>query len=229
MKHPLVVGYKGEIGSFILSGLLRVMPKAMDIWCVDINESEAEVEKRIRKSDVIFLCLPMDVTVTWLLYHRELLKKKVILEQCSLKEKLFDSGCCDGLDVRSMHILFRPSQTPNRDDRTVAFISGQMDIGLIDKIAEITESRWVLFDSIQEHDREMAVQQAMLHRIILVAGKMLRQGTPTFVGKKIIELEQRIKKGDRKMYGMIQDNRHVEDVLKRFKNEMAEFNIDRYL
>ena len=29
-RAPLVVGYKGEIGSFILQGLLRHMPKALD-------------------------------------------------------------------------------------------------------------------------------------------------------------------------------------------------------
>ena len=29
MENPLVVGYKGQIGSFILNGLLRMMPKAL--------------------------------------------------------------------------------------------------------------------------------------------------------------------------------------------------------
>ena len=47
MNNPLVCGYKGEIGSFILSGLLKVMPKALDIWCVDVNETESEVIDRI--------------------------------------------------------------------------------------------------------------------------------------------------------------------------------------
>ena len=38
-KSPLVVGYKGEIGSFILQGLLRTMPKALDILCYDILDT----------------------------------------------------------------------------------------------------------------------------------------------------------------------------------------------
>jgi hypothetical protein len=91
MKHPLVVGYKGEIGSFILSGLLRVMPKALNIWCTDVNESDEEVASRIKIADVIFLCVPLQSTLNWLLKFKNLLKDKTIIEQCSLKEGLFEN------------------------------------------------------------------------------------------------------------------------------------------
>jgi hypothetical protein len=66
MKQPLVIGYKGEVGSFVLGGLLRIMPKALDIWCVDVNETKREVEQRIKISDVIFLCVPLQMTLEWL-------------------------------------------------------------------------------------------------------------------------------------------------------------------
>ena len=63
-KNPLVVGYKGEIGSFILQGLLKTMPKAKDIWCFDINETEKDKIARIKKADYIFLCVPLQDTAT---------------------------------------------------------------------------------------------------------------------------------------------------------------------
>ena len=81
----MIVGYRGEIGSFILNGLLRVMPKALNIFCSDVNESEDEVVERIEKSDTIFLCVPMNKTIDWIVRYKELLKGKTILEQCSLK------------------------------------------------------------------------------------------------------------------------------------------------
>jgi prephenate dehydrogenase len=84
MKQPLVIGYKGEIGSFILGGLLRLMPKALDIWCTDINETDEEVANRIKVSDVIFLCVPLQLTMSWILKHKLLLKDKILIEQCSL-------------------------------------------------------------------------------------------------------------------------------------------------
>jgi prephenate dehydrogenase len=87
VNAPLVVGYKGEIGSFILNGLLKTMPKASNIWCVDINDSPDEVAERIKRSDFIFLCVPLDKTIEWVNVWKRLLKDKVIVEQCSLKAK----------------------------------------------------------------------------------------------------------------------------------------------
>ena len=55
-KSPLVVGYKGEVGSFLLNGLLKIMPKALNVWCFDICETPIEKEHRIKISDCIFLC-----------------------------------------------------------------------------------------------------------------------------------------------------------------------------
>ena len=66
MKQPLVIGYKGEIGLFILMGLIKIMAKALDIWCVDINETKEEVEQRIKIADTIFLCVPLETTLEWL-------------------------------------------------------------------------------------------------------------------------------------------------------------------
>jgi prephenate dehydrogenase len=129
MKQPMVVGYKGEIGSFILNGLLRVMPKALDIWCVDINESDEEVESRIKVADTIFLCVPLQKTVDWLLKFKTLLKDKIIIEQCSLKEWIYNNKSLQGLNIKSMHILFRPSQTPDLLDRVVGLFTGQFDRG----------------------------------------------------------------------------------------------------
>jgi len=64
MKRPLVVGYKGEIGSFILNGLLRIMPKALDIRKGDLklyrsiqsnkylNKHLEETEKQLMDFDI---------------------------------------------------------------------------------------------------------------------------------------------------------------------------------
>jgi prephenate dehydrogenase len=147
MNQIMVVGYKGEIGSFILNGLLRVMPKALNIWCVDINETEEETIERIRISDTIFLCIPMEKTIDWLMAHKELLKGKVVVEQCSLKEWVYNEEMLKELDIRSMHVLFRPSQTPDKKDRKVALFNGQFDLEMAKKIGEITGSEIVWFEN----------------------------------------------------------------------------------
>lgn len=228
--QPLVVGYKGEIGSFILNGLLRVMPKALDIWCVDINESKSEIRERIRASNIIFLCVPILETINWLKTYKKLLKGKTIIEQCSLKEWVYDNAVAKGLNIKSMHILFRPSKTPNLEDRKVGFIAGHFSWTDINFIQKITESEVVLFKSIEEHDKSMATQQALAHRILLVLGEMLeRNGGSTYISKRVLELTDRISKGDKELYQMIQDNKHLPAKLKQFKKCLNSFQLERFM
>lgn len=229
MKQPLVIGYKGEIGSFILNGLLRIMPKALDIWCADINETEEEVVERIRKSDVVFLCVPLEITLNWLLKYKLLLKDKIVIEQCSLKEWLFESGITDFVNVRSMHILFRPSQTPNLEDRKVGLFENEFDETLAKEIESITQSKIVWFKNAQEHDKEMAVQQALLHRTLLILGKSLKEcNGSTYISKKVLELVDRIKKGNSNLYKMIQDNKYLPEKLEQIKRDFESFEIEKF-
>jgi len=232
MNNPLVVGYKGEIGSFILNGLLRIMPKALNIWCVDINETEAETTHRIKLSDVIFLCVPLKDTLPWLIINKSLLKGKIILEQTSLKGWL-NHKVVQGLDVRSMHILFRPSQTPDFADRTVGLFKHEFSqtdhFDMIDIIRNITQSKIVFFENVQQHDIRMAVQQALLHRTILVMGQLLRECEgSTYISKKVLELEARIKKGNLDLYSAIQDNKYLTEALAAMRDELANFDIKKY-
>jgi predicted dinucleotide-binding enzyme len=84
------------------------MPKALDIWCVDINETITEVREWLEKCDVVFLCLTFEKTTDWLTAFHDELKDKVIFEQCSTKEWIRKDRSFEDLDIRSMHILFRP-------------------------------------------------------------------------------------------------------------------------
>ena len=228
MNNPLVCGYKGEIGSFILSGLLKVMPKALDIWCVDVNETESEVIDRIQKSDTIFLCVPIFKTVEWLLHFKLLLRGKTVIEQTSLKGWLNDDRLKD-LDIRSMHILFRPSQTPNYCDRKVALINSQFPTNISEKILQITDSQVIWFENIDEHDREMAIQQALVHRVLLVLGDALKKcHGSTYVSQKVLELCERIKKGDLALYKAIQTNPHLNTHLGEFIYNFRDFKIEEY-
>jgi len=230
MRNPLVIGYKGEIGSFILNGLLRVMPKALDIWCVDVNELSIEIEERIKLSDVIFLCVPMGMTVDWLVRHKDLLDGKVILEQCSLKEDICRDKRLDGLDIRSMHILFRPSQTPNLEDRKVGLMRNQFDSKFAKVISNITQSEIVWYKDTEEHDKEMAIQQALVHRTLLILGDTLKGcNGSTYISKKVVELSERIKKGDIGLYGLIQDNKHLPEHLEKMEKDLSEFKIEKHM
>lgn len=240
MTQFMVVGYKGEIGSFILNGLLRVMPKALNIWCSDVNETDSEVADRIKVSDVIFLCVPVNETSKWFCKYENLLKDKIIIEQCSRKTFVYNDNELFHLDIRSMHILYRPSQTPNLDDRRVGLFKEQFDdvlqvsnvisLRLDEMIEKITESTLVWYDGFKHHDTEMAVQQALLHRLILITGKMLRAGSSqTYLGKKIIELEDRIRDASPDLYKQIQENEYLPEMLNAFADEFADFNINEYL
>jgi prephenate dehydrogenase len=227
MKQPLVVGNKGQIGSFILHGLLKIMPKALDIWCTDINETDDEVADRIKISDTIFLCVPLQLTMSWILKHKILLKDKIIIEQCSLKEWLYNNDSIRHLDIRSMHILFRPWQTPNLEDRAVALFENQFHDEMIENIAKITESKIVWYKDAIEHDKEMAIQQALVHRTILILGQQLRNCSgSTFISKKILELESRIRQGNKDLYQLIQENKYLPAALDRLKKDFDQFNLE---
>lgn len=228
MNNPLIIAYKGEIGSFILNGLLRIMPKALNIFCTDINETEQETNDRIKISDVIFLCIPMEQTLNWLKNRKEILQGKIIIEQCSLKEWLFTDNTLKDLDVRSMHILFRPSQTPNLEDRKVGLIKGQFDEEFANIIGQITQSKVVWFENVIEHDKEMAIQQALLHRTIMILGKELDKcNGSTYIGKKILELRDRICSGNKELYRNIQGNKHLNEHLPRIEENLMNFDIDK--
>jgi len=230
IQKPLVVGYRGEIGSFILNGLLRVMPKALDIFCVDINETEEEVRERIEKADVIFLCVPMNVTVDWILPYKELLCNKMVVEQCSLKEDICKDERLKGLDIRSMHILFRPSQTPDKADRLLGLFENQFNKEMTDTLLEITDSYLVTYKDVEEHDKEMAIQQALVHRTLLLLGEALGncKGS-TFISKKVVGLANRIKKGNLDLYKSIQENKHLPEHLERLEKGFKEFDIEKYI
>jgi prephenate dehydrogenase len=229
INNPLVVGYKGEIGSFILNGLLKVMPKALNIWCVDINENESEVIDRIQKSDVIFLCIPILKTKEWLIKYKFLLNKKVIIEQTSLKGWLNDPLLKE-LDIRSMHILFRPSQTLDYKDRKVALIGPGFDETTTASIMEITNSDIIWYNDINSHDEAMAIQQALVHRTLLLLGKALNQTSgSTYISKKVSELCNRIKQGDLELYKTIQDNKHLEKPLNKLIKDLQTFKIEDFL
>lgn len=229
MNKPLVVGYKGEIGSFILNGLLRVMPKALDIWCVDINETEEETEERIKVSDVIFICVPMEKTLDWIKKHKSLLEGKILIEQCSLKELICNDERIKDLNVKSMHILFRPSGTPLKEDRRLALFDGQFDEETTRQLLDITDSNLVTYSDAEEHDKEMAIQQALVHRTILLLGEELGncKGS-TYVSKKIVELANRVKKGNVGLYQAIQDNRHLDEGLGRFLKGFDGFELKKH-
>jgi prephenate dehydrogenase len=225
----MVVGYKGEIGSFILNGLLRVMPKALNIWCVDIYETEQEIKERIKISDTIFLCVPISKTVEWIINHKDLLVGKVIIEQCSLKEWIYEDKRLKGLDIRSMHILFRPSQTPDKKDKKVALFNGQFNSSMAKEMSAITDSEIVWIENAKMHDKEMAIQQALTHRVILLLGDALKQcHGSTYIGKKVMELSDRIKQGDLSLYKSIQSNRYLDGHLNKMLIGLKDFDIEKH-
>lgn len=236
-ENPLVVGYKGEIGSFILQGLLKFMPKAGNIWCFDINEDEFEKQERIKKSDYIFLCVPLEETEKWIRKYMDLLKGKVIVEQCSLKTarewNYFESL---GIEFIHMHILFRPSSTPNPDDRECMILTGpelsehDKEFGQAMKTILGTSKVYATCITLDEHDLEMAKQQALVHKAILVLDGMMHNNYgETFIVKKIGELADRIRSGDKKLYARIQHNKYAGVATIAFEQKLKVFDIDKYM
>ena len=158
-----------------------------------------------------------------------MLKHKVLIEQCSLKEWIFEDERVKDLDIRSMHILFRPSQTPNLEDRKVGLIP-RFDLDMAKDIVDITQSEIVWYKDAEEHDKEMAIQQALVHRTLLVLGETLKGcNGSTYVSKKVVGLSERIKRGNIDLYKLIQDNKYLPEHLEQLEKEFDEFDIDNYM
>jgi prephenate dehydrogenase len=222
-KNPLVVGYKGEVGSFLLNGLLRTMPKALDIWCFDINEDEKEKIERIKKADYIFLCVPVQDTVSWLIQYKSFLKDKIIVEQCSLKSIIYEDDRINDLDFISMHLLFRPSATPNEEDRNCILLrlKERQDINIIGWFNKIKVPHIFYVEDYKEHDKLMAERQALIHKVLLVLDKTFSLcEIDTFTSKQIKKLIERIKSGYKELYDFIQTNKYLPEVLEKFKNNL---------
>jgi prephenate dehydrogenase len=217
-KNPLVVGYKGEIGSFLLNGLLRTMPKALNIWCFDINESEEEKIDRIKKSDYIFLCVPIKDTVEWLMKYKPFLKDKIIIEQCSLKYIIHENKNINDLKYISMHLLFRPSATPDEKDRRCIVVGISKDnVEFTEQIQLMTKAQIIFLDTYTEHDKLMAEKQALIHKVLLALDKTIDEGIDTYTSSQIRKLADRIKAGNQELYDFIQTNRYLSEVLVEFK------------
>ena len=225
IRRPLVIGYKGEIGSFILNGLLRTMPKASNIWCFDVNESEKEKIERIRKADCIFLCVPLQDTRSWIKSYKRLLNGKVVVEQCSLKSFLGDDYF-NQIKFIHMHILFRPSVTPKKEDRTCLLLDKNISEPIIQQMESILSCKInVERMSVFEHDTVMAYNQSLVHRSILVLNDICFHGSDTYINKKIKELSDRIRSGNEKLYEAIQRNPHTEEAIRKFADRMLDFDI----
>lgn len=228
-KNPLVVGYKGEIGKFILQGLLNTMPKATNILCYDINETEEEKVARNMKADVIFLCVPIEETKNWIKkYEGQLNKDAIIIEQTSLKFGFYE-GLKHKHNIMHMHLLFRPSGTPNLNDRRIAFVKNKSClvwiVSLIVSMCGITQENVILYNSISAHDKDMAKQQALLHRAIYCLKQVIDRGKgKTFIGGKINELANRIGLIDPKLFVKMQNNKFVPNAIKQFEKEMKRFD-----
>ena len=183
--------------------------------------------ERIQKSDVIFLCVPIFTTAGWLLKYKKHLKGKVIIEQCSLKSDLYDNKITKGLDIRGMHIMFRPSQTPVSNDRNVGLILPHFTRAQAIDIEKLTQSRVHWYNSVAQHDEVMAKEQALIHRVLLTLA--LQLNGYTYVSRKVKDLAIRISEGDLELYTAIQNNRQLPKMLKRFDKRLKTFDINNYM
>ena len=235
MNAPLVVGYKGEIGRFILAGLLEDMPKANDILCVDVNNSQEDVLERILKADFVFLCVPLQTTLDWLLRYREALRGKTIVEQSSIKAFLYENPVLSDLSFLSMHLLFRPSTTPLSDRRGLLF-SDRIPTERLREFCALAarqfRTQFEVLDAgdgltYQLHDKLMARHQALVHRTILCLADALQENplVQTYVGQRISELAVRIRSGDADLYRMIQENPYLDAEFIDLRRRLDGFSI----
>lgn len=238
MKNPLVVGYKGEIGSYILNGLIKYMPKAVNIMCYDINENEGERIERINKADVIFLCVPIQKTSEFFHRYHFYLKGKYVVEQTSLKSYLFNDRIfkkySEGCHVLSMHVMFRPSGTPDKNDHYVALMERNSwkwtCSGVLQFLYMGLKIKEVHFSTIEQHDAAMAYQQALVHRVLLVLDECMRTEAPcTFISKRVRELANRISLGDKNLYEIIQNNPNLKGTLRNFEKKIRQFKINHFI
>ena len=229
---PLVVGYKGEIGRFILAGLLEDLPKANDIFCVDVNNTAEDVAERIERSDYVFLCVPLQHTEAWLHAHRGRLTGKIIVEQCSVKSFLYENKELANLRFISMHLLFRPSATPVSDRRCLIFGEG-IEASVLDSFCEnmcralktpIFRVEGTGEPAYVSHDRIMARHQSLTHRVLSVLAEQLSDiNHCTFIGQRVLELAERIKAGDPILYQMIQENPYAKEAVEEFEQRLRCF------
>jgi len=119
-----VAGYRGKVGSYILNGLIKYLPTAVNIYCFDTGDTAEDIYKRIKDSDIIFNCISFEETLNFLEFHKEDLKNKIVIDQSSWKTDVFNWNMKNkDIRIEYMHILFDPSRTPKEDRHILLFTS----------------------------------------------------------------------------------------------------------
>jgi len=77
------------------------------------------------------------------------------------------------------------------------------------------------------HDRDMAAQQALVHRVLLTLDTILdNYGARTYIGDRVGDLADRIRSGNLEMYKAIQDNVYINGRVESFKAGLDSFSIE---
>jgi prephenate dehydrogenase len=132
----------------------------------------------------------------------------------------------------SMHLLFRPSATAIEDRRGLIF-ADELSPALVEEFlaysrrAFRTNMAMLKGDgepSYRLHDRVMAREQGLVHRVILTLAESLdEKATQTYVGQRVCELAQRIQGGDPVLYRIIQENPFLDAEVTGFQDRLGSF------
>jgi prephenate dehydrogenase len=176
-----IIGF-GNFGKFMAKHLL----KKAEVVVTDVMNKKQEAEEmglqfvsleEVTKQKIIILAVTMESLEEML--HK--IKDKIsadtlILDVCSLKVfscKLMDEILPNNVEIIGTHPLFGPQSSPNsiKDMRIVLCNVRSKRLNTVKNFCESLGLR-VFITSPEEHDKQMAVSQALTHFIGQVAKKM---------------------------------------------------------
>ncbi len=237
-----IIGF-GNFGKFMAGHLSKV--KNVNLVVTDVINKNEEANKlgikfvsfeELLERKIIILAVPMENFKETLLKIKDnLLEESIIIDICSLKMfscELMEKILPNNVKIIGAHPLFGPQSAQNSvNGMKIALCNVRSKEETFNHIIKFCESLGlkVIITTPEEHDRQMAISQALTHFIgqaLFKAGiKRVDQSTKTF--DKLMDIVEIIGNDTPALFNNMQImNPFAGEVRQKFLNELNKINLE---
>lgn len=203
MKKIYIIGGTGNMGRFLSSFLLASG--------ISVESSGREFDKKkLATSDLVFISVPISYSSPVIKKVSEIVSKNsLIIDLSSVMKYAQDAFVKIPQLGISMHFLFNPNLASIANQTVVIQKSKRLDkIAFLVKLLEKAGAQLIYMEA-DEHDKQMAKTQNLVHFINISLGKILQNGkspliTPVFLAQ--ISAAHRVLTQDAELLTEIQKN-----------------------
>jgi len=239
-KSISIIGF-GNFGKLAVKHLIL---SGANVLVTDVENKSQEAEilgakfvslEKVLQNKIIIIAVPMEKFVETLMNIKDKIKKdSIIIDVCSLK--IFSCNAMEkilpkNIKIIGSHPLFGPQSAKNSiEGMKMALINVRADIKTFNKVKKFCKSLKlkVIITTPEEHDKEMAVSQALTHFICQVCKKIdiNRVGLSTKTFENLMDIIDIVKNDTPALFNNMQQmNPFAIKIRKDFINNAKELDV----